>query len=98
MTDEIDDDEPYGTYAPRRPKRVLHSQVVEFKMSGESVESVAERYDRIRRELRETVKKDEAALMRRLAKARERRRAEAKAVTSRSWWIRLQDWWRGRES
>ena len=33
MTDEIDDDEPYGTYAPRRPKRVLHSQVVEFKMT-----------------------------------------------------------------
>jgi hypothetical protein len=48
-------------------------------------ESVAERYDRIRRELREAVKKDEAALMRRLAKARERRGAEAKADTSRPW-------------
>ena len=60
-------------------------------------ESVAERYDRIRRELREAVEKDEAALMRRLAKARDRRRAEAKAVTSRPWWVRLRDWWRGRE-
>ena len=58
-------------------------------------ESVAERYDRIRRELRETVERDEAALERRLAKARERRRAEAKAVTSRPWWVRLRDWWRG---
>lgn len=61
-------------------------------------ESVAERYDRIRRELREAVERDEAALMRRLAKARERRRTKANAVTSRSWWIRLRDWWRGRES
>ena len=59
-------------------------------------ESVAERYDRIRRDLREAVERDEAALMRRLAKARDRRRAEAKTVKSRPWWVRLRDWWRAK--
>ena len=50
-------------------------------MQSEHEESVAERYDRIRQELREAVEREEAALDRRLRAA-----VEQKSAKKPSWW------------
>ena len=57
-------------------------------------ETVAESYDRIKRELRERVIQDTLAMERRIREAVERERAKQATVPRRSWWERLRDWMR----
>lgn len=59
-------------------------------------ETVAESYDRIKRELRERVIQDTLAMERRIREAVERERAKQVTAPRRSWWKRLRDWMRGR--